>query len=309
MQEPMGPHQGVPPRLLSPEDVSHRSRAAKRPGVEDARPKSPDLEPVRAAVVSGLGSEEPGRGSSGQGLAISRLRCPDRSRRGSSGPTLHGRRDLQRRARSGLAVSRGERRSSVPDDRHEEDAALVGRCLDGDREAWSSLLTRHRPLVLAVALRCGLRPDDAEEMYQDVCLTLLERLELLRDHRSLAAWVSTTTARKCWKARARRQPESLSGDGESPGLEERLEDGAPLPEEVFAESSEQEAVRQALAGLEAPCAVLLRLLFVEDQPYERVAKETGLAVGSIGVYRRRCLERLRSRLEAEGWLGAEGTPA
>jgi len=206
-------------------------------------------------------------------------------------------------------MSKGKGRSSAPDDRHQEDAALVGRCLEGDKEAWSSLLVRHRPLVMAVALRCGLRSDDAEEMYQEVCITLLERLELLRDHRSLAAWVATTTARKCWKAKARRRPDSLTADGEGPGLEERLEDKAPLPEEVFAESSQREAVRRALAGLGEPCEDLLTLLFIEDQPYERVAKQTGLAVGSIGVYRRRCLNRLRARLESDGWLGSTGLPA
>ena len=67
-----------------------------------------------------------------------------------------------------------------PGDRHDEDALLVGRCLEGDRAAWAELLTRHRPLIMAVALRNGLRPEEAEEMYQSVCLTMLERLELLR---------------------------------------------------------------------------------------------------------------------------------
>jgi RNA polymerase sigma factor (sigma-70 family) len=204
----------------------------------------------------------------------------------------------------GRAVSKGSGRPEASDDRYLEDAALVARCLEDDREAWSSLLTRHRPLIMAVALRCGLRADDAEEMYQEVCITLLERLELLRDHRSLAAWVATTTARKCWKAKACRRPESLPELDDGPGLAERIEDSAPLPEQVFAETSEREAVRGAVAGLGDPCERLLTLLFVDEAPYERVAKKLGLAVGSIGVYRRRCLQRLRSRLQAEGWLDA-----
>ena len=206
-------------------------------------------------------------------------------------------------------MSEGKGRSRVPIERHEEDAALVRLCLTGDRDAWTALLSRHRPLIVAVAHRCGLRSEDAEEMYQEVCITLLERLELLRDHRSLAAWVATTTARKCWRAKSRRRPEPLGDDGDGAGLEERLEDEAPLPEQVFAEAAEQEAVRRALAEIGEPCEELLTLLFVEDQPYERVAKKVGLVVGSIGVYRRRCLQRLRKRLEADGWLGAEELPA
>ena len=65
-------------------------------------------------------------------------------------------------------------------------------------------------------------------------------------------------------------------------------------------------MRSALTGLGEPCEELLTLLFVEDAAYEKVAKKVGLAVGSIGVYRRRCLQRLRGRLEADGWLDASG---
>ena len=194
------------------------------------------------------------------------------------------------------------RRRSVADGRHEEDAALVGRCLEGDRGAWGLLLSRHRPLIVAVALRCGLKNEDAEDMYQEVCLTLLERLELLRDHRSLAAWVSTTTARKCWRKRRSLRKEPIGLGDDEPGLDERVAADAPRPEEIFEEAAEREAVRSALADLGAPCDELLRLLFVEDEPYESVAETLGLAVGSIGVYRRRCLDRLGSRLAADGWL-------
>jgi RNA polymerase sigma factor (sigma-70 family) len=194
----------------------------------------------------------------------------------------------------------------VSKERHEEDALLVGRCLEGDRRAWGALLTRHRPLIMAVALRCGLRPDEAEDMYQEVCLTLMERLELLRDHRSLAAWVSTTTARKCWRAKASRTSvASPAGEGAAPPAEP-ADAAAPLPEEVFLENAEQDAVRQALDALDEPCRGLLHGLFIAERPYAELARSLGLAVGSIGVYRRRCLERLRSRLEAAGWLGAAG---
>lgn len=198
-------------------------------------------------------------------------------------------------------------RSAIGVERHEQDAVLVGRCLEGDREAWGLLLTRHRPLIFAVARRCGLRPDDAEEMYQEVCLTLLERLDVLRDHRSLAAWVATTTARKCWRKRRASTALPLNPSEDARGLDESLADAAPLPEQVFLESSEREAVRQALEELGDPCALLLRLLFVEDQPYETAAERLGVAVGSIGVYRRRCLRRLGDRLRADGWLAPGGS--
>src|SRR6266567_4460790 len=51
---------------------------------------------------------------------------------------------------------------------------------------------------------------------------------------------------------------------------------------------------------------LVELLFYEvpARPYAEVAKELGLAVGSIGFTRQRCIERLRRQLEDLGFSDA-----
>lgn len=180
--------------------------------------------------------------------------------------------------------------------RHVHDAELVGRCLVGDESAWDELLRRHRPLVISIAARHGLRGDAAEDIYQATCVTMLERLELLRDHRSLAAWVATTVARKCWRRRAERGLVELPAD--------RASDG-PLLEAALVEARQLAAVREALDEMPEPCRSLLRELFVDDLAHADVARRHGIAVGSVGVYRRRCLDRLAKRLRARGWLPEE----
>ena len=81
---------------------------------------------------------------------------------------------------------------------------------------------------------------------------------------------------------------------------------APSPSVEFASAAEQAAVQGALDRMAEPCQGILRALFVEEAPHEAVAKELGLSVGSIGVYRRRCLNCLRRDLEAGGWGREEG---
>ena len=178
--------------------------------------------------------------------------------------------------------------------RHVRDAHLVARCLEGDGEAWSELLTRHRPLVMTIARRHGLRGEDAEDLYQSTCVTMLERLDILRDHQTLAAWLATTATRKCWRMRRQLRVDAV--------LPDDVLDGAPSPDRAFTDASRSQAVRAALEEIGDPCAKLLRGLFADDAPYDEVARSLGLAVGSIGVYRRRCLDRLRAKLESAGWL-------
>lgn len=188
----------------------------------------------------------------------------------------------------------------MTDDRHAVDAQLVGRCLAGDGSAWERLLLRHRPLMWSIARRNGLTPDEAEEVCQSVSLVMLERLELLQDHRSLAAWVATTTARQCWRRRRRVRLETPGPDPDA------TVGPAPTPHDEFLAAAEREVVQRALAGLGERCRTLLTLLFVDGWTHARVAERLGLALGSIGVYRRRCLDRLARRLAAEGWARPEG---
>jgi DNA-directed RNA polymerase specialized sigma24 family protein len=62
-------------------------------------------------------------------------------------------------------------------------------------------------------------------------------------------------------------------------------------------------LREAVARLSPRCRELIRLLFFEipARPYEEVARHLGLAKGSIGFIRMRCLERLRRLLEEKGF--------
>ena len=65
-------------------------------------------------------------------------------------------------------------------------------------------------------------------------------------------------------------------------------------------------MRSAIEQLPPRCQVLVRLLFYEDPPlpYEAVAQRLGLATGSIGLTRSRCLKKLQRILDGTG-VGAD----
>ena len=65
----------------------------------------------------------------------------------------------------------------------------------------------------------------------------------------------------------------------------------------------EQAVRNALSELSPRCERMVRMLFFETppRPYEEVAKELGIATGSIGFIRGRCLGKLKQQLENMGF--------
>ena len=70
-----------------------------------------------------------------------------------------------------------------------DDVWLVERARGGDLEAFEGLLARHQQRVLRVAFSILKEPMDAEEVAQDVFLTVFEKIELFRGDSSFTTWL------------------------------------------------------------------------------------------------------------------------
>ena len=75
-----------------------------------------------------------------------------------------------------------------------------------------------------------------------------------------------------------------------------------MPPELERELEREQLVRQAIDRLPTRCRSLVEMLFYEPPktPYAEVARRLGLAQGSIGFIRSRCLKRLQRNLEDLG---------
>lgn len=175
-----------------------------------------------------------------------------------------------------------------PSDR--TDAELVERCLAQDDRAWEVLVRRYRRLVWSVALSRGLREDDAEEVLQATLVQVHRSLDTLRTVDSLAGWIAAVA-----RSRASR---ILRGRARDRRAEAALEERARAATGESAEEAERfQAVSAAVDRLSKRCRELLRRLYWEDASYASVARETGMAPGSVGPTRARCLGKLRELLE------------
>lgn len=186
------------------------------------------------------------------------------------------------------------------------DVSLVRRCLDGDDAAWAALVNKYRRLIYSIPVKQGFSPEDASDIFQSVCLELLKELPRLREPRALAGWLIKVTTHKCFHYR-RREARYIAADPEH--MPPRTESsGAPALDELFAELEQEQLLRDAVATLTERCKRLVSMLFFEfpPTPYEEVAETLGLARGSIGFIRRRCLDRLRRNLEDRGFGKGHG---
>ena len=173
--------------------------------------------------------------------------------------------------------------------RHQwDDKQLIAACLAGDEHAWDTLITRYRRLIYAIPLRFGFSEMVADEVFQDVCVTLLNKLHQVKNQDRFAAWLTTLTKRTCLNY-IRRTKETTTLD------EFDLADTSDSIETSLVDIEQMALVRDALGHLSERCQSLLRVLFLREKPlpYETVATQLGISKGSIGPTRIRCLANLR----------------
>ena len=118
----------------------------------------------------------------------------------------------------------------------------------------------------------------------------------LGDPQALPAWLIQTTLHKVSKWR-RRNERFVPHDGTQ--TENAPAPDADMPDALIRDIQQTQALRDAVTALSDRCQRMVHMLFFETpaRPYKDVAAQLGVATGSIGFLRSRCLDRLRSALE------------
>ncbi|MEZ5066227.1 MAG: sigma-70 family RNA polymerase sigma factor [bacterium] len=172
------------------------------------------------------------------------------------------------------------------------DADLLGRCGACDEDAWRLLVRRYQNLVYSTAREVGLDGDEAADVFQEVWLELQRSIPRIRHPEAIPRWLIVATRRLSYKVATRRRRLV-------PGISRDLVDPGTLPDAEIEAKTARARIEAALSQLDGKCARLLRLLFLDpaNPAYEEISRQTGLAIGSIGPIRSRCLNRLRKILE------------
>lgn len=165
-----------------------------------------------------------------------------------------------------------------------EEAGLLLRHLEGDEEAFAELVARYRAPVFSYLVRCGVAPDDRDDLFQDIFIRVHRAAATYDVGRPLHPWLFTIVANTVRNHLRRQRVRSLVGS-----VEESVEPTAGDPgAERVAEA------RQTMAWLEGQIGRLplarrevLILASVENLPLQQIAGVLGLPLGTVKTHLRR----------------------
>jgi RNA polymerase sigma-70 factor (ECF subfamily) len=165
---------------------------------------------------------------------------------------------------------------------------LVLRCQTGDERAFAQLLETFGPRTLA-HLR-GLLGDDADDVQQEVWLTVYRSLRTLANPRAFRTWLFRTTRHRAIDfLRARRRDREL--------VEEAATsiDDSVQPEEPFTNLDDTDAAA-ALATLPPAHREVLVLRYQEDLSYSDIASVVGCSIGTVRSRLHHAKRQLKEKL-------------
>jgi RNA polymerase sigma-70 factor, ECF subfamily len=181
----------------------------------------------------------------------------------------------------------------------ERDDVLLRRAAKGDEEAFTLLYRRHQAAMYRFALRMTGNAWAAEEIVQDVFMTLMRDPKKYDASRGTLGGYLYGIARNRVMKHLERRPREVS-------LEEKNEDGTGsgiVLQDVFtpANSAERrermEQVRAAVLELPAEFREAVVLCELEEMSYEEAAQTAGCPIGTIRSRLHRGRALLLAKLE------------
>ncbi|MGZ9811494.1 sigma-70 family RNA polymerase sigma factor [Pseudoroseicyclus sp. H15] len=163
-----------------------------------------------------------------------------------------------------------------------------------DKAAFGQLFDHYGPRLKAMAMRSGASSALAEDIVQDVMLTIWRKAGQYDPARApVSAWIFRIARNRqidIARRNRRPEPEMLEASSEPTSADSSAGDILALEEEA-------EALRAALLALSADQRAVIERAYLGDLSHSEIRAETGLPLGTIKSRIRLGLERLRHELK------------
>ena len=199
-----------------------------------------------------------------------------------------------------------------------QEALLVSRSKQGDRQAFNQLVLLHQSAAYSVAMRMLGDPDTAADVTQDAFLSAYRSIQSFRGQ-SFRGWLLRIVTNGCydhWRSTSRRPTVSIDVASESddshdsPGYSgELITDPEWAPERIALRTEQVESIQRALLRLSPDQRMAVILCDIEGMPYEEIAQVMDTSAGTVKSRIFRGRQHLRSILrESMELIEDDGRP-
>lgn len=179
----------------------------------------------------------------------------------------------------------------------------VARLRRGDLDALAELISRYQNRLYRYLLRLVHQPAEAEDLFQQTWLRVVEKIRSFDPNRSFDSWLFTLARNLAIDHLRRVHPRSLdepvSDDAAGETAASQLASKEPLVFDRIAASERAKRLMDVMSGLPVIYREVLALRFEEEMKIEEIAQVVGAPLSTVKTRLRRSLGQLRRALETQ----------
>jgi RNA polymerase sigma-70 factor (ECF subfamily) len=185
----------------------------------------------------------------------------------------------------------------------EAEGELLARCRRGEAAAWDELFDAHYAAAgrFIFQLSADFSLEDAEEICQEVFLSVIKNLESFHGESRLQTWIFRIAANKARDFREKRLTAkrgggqttiSLQAENPETGLTPDPPSPLPAPDESVMNAEQVSLVRESLDQLGEPCREIVELRYFGDLSYDELSTTLKINPKTVSSRLSKCLDRL-----------------
>ncbi|MBI9053941.1 MAG: sigma-70 family RNA polymerase sigma factor [Bacteroidales bacterium] len=176
-----------------------------------------------------------------------------------------------------------------------EDKYYIDRILNGDVNAFSLLVDKHKNLVFTIALRMLKNSEDAEELSQDTFVKAYNSLKEFKFESKFSTWLYRITYNGAISRLRKKQIEITN-----------IESGTIVDSDVISSynainelkrNEQKKYINQVIENLREEDAFLITMYYLNESSIEEISEITGFSISNVKVKLFRARKRFYNELK------------
>jgi len=176
------------------------------------------------------------------------------------------------------------------------DMHIISLVLNGDQNAYATLVNRYQNYVFTIVLRYIKSREDAEEVAQDVFIKAYRSLAAFKGDAKFSTWLYTVTTTTCITFLRKKKLEIHSLDNEKVFEAASVVDSGMSANQIE-QKSKVNMVNEAIKLLSGDDAQIITLFYKGEQTLEEIAQILGKETNAVKVQLHRARARLKEKMQ------------
>ena len=173
------------------------------------------------------------------------------------------------------------------------DEQLVAKALQGNKQAWLSLIKRYEKQIYNYGMRMTGKNEDALDLMQEVFISVFRNLSTFRNEGNYKSWMFRIAHFRCIEFYRRKKP--MQGLDDVP----EIESGDTSAADSIHTSQENKQLINAMQQLPLAQKAVVELKFFGQFTFDEIAVQTGISANTAKSRLYGALEKLKNLMEVE----------